>query len=116
RLWRAETGDPLTPPFRHFDAVLSARFGADMRNIVTVDITQHERLWKLPQDGRPPMELTRLARLLSGGTIVPSGANSHRPADSLRSVWEQQRAGRPSDFATSAEEIAAWHDFETEES
>ena len=49
--------------------------------------------------------------LLAGGKIASAGVSPSREG-SLESLWRRLRAKYPSEFRTSSEEIAAWHEFE----
>jgi len=116
RVWSAETGDPLTPAFRHFEAVLSARFSSDVRSILTVDNKRITRLWPLPVDERTLSELKSLAQMLSGGTVTPSGVIPSRQVTPSKILLDQHRSSHPTDFTTSDQSVAAWHDFQAQES
>jgi WD40 repeat protein len=116
RVWSAETGDPLTPPLQHIATLASAKFLSDGRCIVTSDGKGRFWKWDLPLDERPVDDLRRLGRLLSGTTVAPPGEAISPPSESLEALWRQLQTRYPSGFATSAEEIANWHEFEAEES
>ena len=116
RVWSAETGDPLTTPLRHLAAVKGARFLPGDRSIVTFDAQGNARLWELPLDRSPAAELKALAQVLSGGSPVSSAGSPPPTCESLQALWQRLRAKYPSDFTTSVEQIAAWHEFEADES
>jgi WD40 repeat protein len=115
RVWSAETGAPLTPPLRHLTPLFSAQFLPDGRSIVTGDKKGNVWIWALPSDQRPLEELARLAEVLSASKVA-SEQLSQSTAESLKRTWEQLRAVYPSDFSTSDEEIAAWHQRQADES
>jgi hypothetical protein len=94
----------------------NARFLADGRRIITTDEHGQSRLWELRTDDHPLDDLILMAGLLSGNSVTPAGQLSPVKSGSLETVWKQLRDKHPSDFVTSAEEIAAWHEFHAEES
>jgi WD40 repeat protein len=116
RVWSAETGDPLTPRLRHLQRLTAGRFLPDSRWIATSDLKGRAWLWEVPADERPVEDLRAVARLLSGDTFVASGASATQQTDQLKILWEGLRAKYPSDFTTSSEEIAAWHESEAAKS
>lgn len=116
RLWSATSGDPLTPPLRHLAKLVDARFLADGRGVITSDAEGNAWIWHLPVDGRPIEGFMLLARLLSGDTIAPSEGAGLWRMEPLQKVWQRLRAKYPRDFETSVEEIAAWHQFEAQDS
>jgi hypothetical protein len=61
-------------------------------------------------------DLRKLGRLLSGTTAAPPGETISPQSESLEALWRHLQTRYPSGFATSDEEVAAWHEFEAEES
>ncbi len=116
RVWSAETGDPLTPPMRHTAALVSARFLADGRRIVTSNRRGDAWIWRLPVDNRPVEDLAKLGRLLGGETLTAHNELNSTPVASLEALWRGLRTAYPADFTTTTSEIAAWHEFEAQES
>ena len=116
RIWSAETGDPLTPPLRHIATLDNATFLADGRWIVTSDGEGSFWKWNVPLDERPVNDLRKLGRLLSGTRIASAGEAVAPQLESLEALWRQLQGRYPSDFATSDQEVAAWHEFEAEKS
>ncbi len=115
RVWDAETGYPLTLPLRHFAPVISARFLADGRRIVTIDDHGHSWIWKLPVDNRSIEDLSLVGRLVSGG-IENFPRVATQPLESLETIWGRLVSKHRSDFTTIPAEIASWHDSQAEES
>jgi len=116
RVWNAETGDPLTPPLRHTAKLMSAKFLPDSRRIVTFDEQGASRIWELPVDNRPLCDLIAIARLLSGNTVTLPGQSPAQQPESLEASWRRLRTAYPSYFATSMKEMAAWHEFQANDS
>jgi WD40 repeat protein len=116
RVWSAETGDPMTPPLQHVAKLADAKFLTDGRRIVTSDGKGNFWKWDLPLDERPVDDLRKLGRLLSGTTVASPGEVSSPQSESPEALWRQLQTRYPSDFATSTEEVAGWHEFEAEES
>ena len=116
RIWNAETGDSLTPPLRHPLPLADARLlaGPDVV-LVSSDLRNNFWVWRLPVDGRPAAALANLAQLLSAQTVNSSGRLVSVPLETLRRLWVSLRTGYPSQFNTSNEEIAAWHEFQSED-
>jgi hypothetical protein len=115
RIWSSETGDPLTPPMRHLAPLATARFLLDGRQIVTTDLLGISRKWTLPVAEKPAEDLLKLARLLSGGTIMPSGELISPQPETPLEIWRQLRTRYPEDFATASQEIQAWQEFQAED-
>src|SRR5204862_8245317 len=111
RVWNSANGDALTPPLRHLSGLVSARFLADGGQIFTSDEEGKTRIWTLPVDERAANDLMSLARLLSGdsGTM---GQLLAPQSESLERTWRRLRSRYHSNFATSVEEIVAWHEFQ----
>jgi hypothetical protein len=116
RVWGAETGDPLTPPLRHVAMLADARFLADGRSIVTSDGNGSFWKWNLPLDERPVEDLKMFGRLLTGSTVAHLGEGRSPQAKSLEVLWRELQTRYPFSFVTSSAEVAAWHEFEAEES
>lgn len=115
RVWSAETGDPLTPPLRHLTPLTSAKFLPGDSRIVTSDETGNTWTWNLPSAGMPIEDIRKIAYLLSGNA-TSSGQSSSSQSESLQIIWQRLQAKYPSSFTTSPQEIAAWYEFEAEES
>jgi hypothetical protein len=73
-------------------------------------------VWTLPLETRPVEDLIKLARLLSGDRVGPASGLRLPHSESLKEIWAQLRARYASEFQVSDENIAAWHNFEAEES
>jgi hypothetical protein len=101
---------------RHLFPVITGRFCADGRNIITVDNRKAQRLWKLPLDERPVSELVTLAQLMSSGRVIVSGGAASPQLSWFKDVWNRQRASYPADFTTAHRETAAWHDVQAQDS
>jgi WD40 repeat protein len=114
RVWNPETGDPLTPPLRHVKKLTRASFLSDNRGIVTCDEAGNSWTWTLSADQRPVQDCVSLAKLLSGETSARSIEIGRQKAESVIKSWERMRREYPADFAASADEIAAWHEFQAE--
>ena len=61
-------------------------------------------------------DLKILGRLLSGSTVAAAGEAGSPQRESLEVLWRQLQERYPSDFATSDQEVAAWHESQAEES
>src|SRR5207247_411918 len=96
--------------------LVEAGFLPDGRRIVTSDEQGHAWIWKLPVDQRPADDLARLARVLAGDATTSSGGSAAPPSESLGTIWQQLLTKYPSDFTTSDQEIATWHEFEADDS
>jgi len=115
RVWSTETGDPLTPPLRHLTPLMSAKFLPGNSRIITSDETGDTWTWNLPSVGMPVEDIRKIACLLSGNATSSSQSSSSQ-SESFQIIWQQLRAKYPSSFTTSPQEIAAWYEFEAEES
>src|SRR5206468_11244257 len=73
-------------------------------------------IWNLPVEEKPAEDLRKLARLLSGDTVTPSGSVDSSGSQPLATIWKELRNKYPADFTTSTGEIAAWHQFEAQDS
>jgi WD40 repeat protein len=119
RVWSAESGDPLTPPLQHLEKPAEARFLPTGTQVVTADLKGQVWIWDLSIENKPVADCIRLARLLSGGSIIPRGQLSARRSESPESpltLWRQLRIQYSSDFTVSLPEIEAWHRFQAEDS
>jgi hypothetical protein len=107
RVWDARTGDPLTAALRHLHRLANAEFLSDDRSIVTAGAAGDAWKWELAVDERPVEDLLALAQLLSGS---PSPSAKAPPSE--ETLWKQLRSRYASDFTTSVQTVAAWHQFE----
>ena len=74
RVWDAQTGQPLTEPFRHGAKVCSAQFSPDGRQIVTASMDHTARVWDIGlAPSRCPAWLLQLAEALSGSRLSQQG-------------------------------------------
>jgi WD40 repeat protein len=112
RLWEAQSGEPLTPPLRSLTPLARAQFVADKTCVVTLDDRGSAQVWMLSLEQRPLATLRSLVRLLCSDTTSPSGG----APGSLEAVWQGLTRQYPADFVTAPQEIAAWHEFEAQES
>jgi eukaryotic-like serine/threonine-protein kinase len=94
RIWEAETGQPISPPLRHGQAVRFAVFGPDGYRVLTTCEDDRCRVWDVSPDARPAEDLVTLAELRSGhridrtGTVFPLGADEYmRRAETLRTKY-----------------------------
>jgi WD40 repeat protein len=115
RVWNAQTGDPLTPTLHHIAPFSKAMFLPDGGQIATTDGIGNSSIWKLPFDKKPVEDLIMLARLLSGNSVTPAGQLSPPESKSLLPIWHRLKTTYPSSFATSTDEIAAWHEYQAED-
>jgi eukaryotic-like serine/threonine-protein kinase len=113
RVWDAASGEPLTPPLRSPSPLARAAFLADQRHIVLVDETGSGQVRKLPVEPRSRATLLSLVRLLSGGS---SPGDAGAPTEPPETLWQRLRIEYPGDFATSMEDIAAWHELAAHDS
>jgi hypothetical protein len=116
RVWDAQSGEPLTAPLRSLSPLARAQFLADQSGIVTVDDQGGTQVWKLPVEQRPLSTLQSLVRLLSNDT-APASAGTPAPSpESQETLWQRLRTHHAADFAISPAELAAWHEFEAQDS
>src|SRR4026207_937134 len=87
RIWNAHTGEPLTPVLRHLYGLNSAFFVDRGRGIVTVDSRGIQRLWAIALNEKSLPELTSLAHLLTGGSVLSSDDPQSDQPDSLERQW-----------------------------
>ncbi len=114
RVWNAETGDPLTPPLWQLRTPETAAFASNNFTIVTANSrTNATWIWHLSEDQRPVSDLVSLARLLSGGMTAGS---SETPPESLDAIWKNLRIKYPLSFATTTNDLVAWHERQVQES
>lgn len=116
RVWNAETGDPLTPPLYQLIPLVSARFLAGKKSVLTVEEGGKTRVWKLPEDNRPVEDLISIAALLSANAVALNAGLDSAQIEPLESIWQRLRFRYPSQFETTVEEVATWHQFQAEES
>jgi WD40 repeat protein len=116
RVWSSETGEPLTPRLRHLQRLTGGRFLPGCRWIATSDQKGQAWLWEAPLDERPVEDLGAVAHLLSGSRPASARTSASSKEESLESLWRRLRAKYPSDFMTSSDEIAAWHELEAAKS
>jgi WD40 repeat protein len=116
RLWSTGIGYPLTPPLLHHSSVKEAKLLPDRGSLVTLDMQGRAWIWRLTLDQRPFKDLVRLARLLSGETVVPSSHPDSVSGESLMETWNQLRTRYPADVTVSDEQVANWYDFQADES
>jgi len=116
RVWSPETEDPLTPPLRHHLPVFGVKFLGDKYHLLTSGTHGKAWVWQLPHETRPAVDLIRLSRLLSGDRPAPAVGLSQPNSESLQETWRQLRTRYTNQFQLSPQEVAAWHEFEAEES
>jgi WD40 repeat protein/tetratricopeptide (TPR) repeat protein len=98
RVWEADTGDPITPPFVYPFAVEDAAFDANGRLLVACQGTVEEYgsavrlgLWDLAVAADGDGSLVRRALLLSGRRL--DGAPVALDAAEYRQAWDASREG-----------------------
>ena len=116
RVWDAQSGEPLTPPLRNLTPVARAGFLADQRHLFMADDQGKAQVSNLLMDQRPLPELLSIARLLSDGLLAGNGGPPGPSPESLETLWHRLQTQYPAAFATSPEQIAAWHEFEAQDS
>jgi WD40 repeat protein len=100
RVWDAATGQPVTPPLRHLGRVARVNFGPDGRHLVTASGNRQSgrgevRVWQLPAEDRPVVELIELSELLSAGCIDANGGFHLLDAGAFRAGWQAWRSRHP---------------------
>ncbi|MFO1486846.1 MAG: protein kinase [Verrucomicrobiota bacterium] len=114
RIWSAATGEPLTPPLRQAAMLSKACFAFDRRSLLTWDVSQAVRTWRLPTTEDSLDQLQRLAFLLNGGTVTPVGAAGTIPPDASKSIWDSLQTNRLAHTQITPGQIKAWHAFQIE--
>jgi WD40 repeat protein len=111
RVWSAANGDPLTPPFRLLDMVSDAWFLPGNSFVVTRWGMNVCSTWPLRIEDKPVADLVAMADLLSGGGSDTGQTFLSNPAR-VKEAWTRLRSKYPSDFSSSPQELAQWHDLE----
>jgi WD40 repeat protein/serine/threonine protein kinase len=115
RIWESETGDPIASSLPGLLSFFDARFLPDDRTIAISDKREAVWQWKLPVDPSPLEDLSAIARLLSGSSDAAQGTSTSRKPEPLELTWQRLASRHPSDFTVSAEQVAAWHEFQATE-
>jgi tetratricopeptide (TPR) repeat protein len=89
--------------------VLVAEFSPDGRRIATGSYTGGGLLWTLEPDRHSVDELERLAQVLSGTRVDAGGAAVALRTEEFRAAYEDLRRRDPEVFASSRDQVAAWH-------
>jgi WD40 repeat protein len=116
RIWDAESGEPLTPPLHSLSSLAQATFLANQSSIATVNDEGGTQVWSLVVEQRPLSTLLSMVRLLSSNTGPEATGPRARPSEPLVTIWERLRTQYPADFATTREEVAAWHELQAQDS
>jgi WD40 repeat protein len=112
RVWDAQSGAPLTPYLPHIIPLQDVRFWEG--HLITSGRT-NSWIWTLENDTRPAEDLSRLARMLTAGTVTPSGRLRRFSSESFLSDWETLRKRYSSNFTVSPAQVLAWHQHQAED-
>jgi WD40 repeat protein len=112
RVWNADTGDPVTPPLRHQDAVDFAAFSHDARWVVTTSRDRTARVWDAstgqPITGGLAMEgPVDSARFIPGDRFLQTLC--HTENDGAIATWELKPDPRPAKELVSLAESLSLH-------
>ncbi len=114
RVWDAESEEPLTPPLPHPAALWAGMFLTDHAFLVAnsefFSLSRSKNiswLWRLEPDAHPVEDLTLLAQVLSGKAVAASPGQT--APEAWFAAWQKLKAKYPVDFATTRDELMAWH-------
>src|ERR1043165_258238 len=105
RLWDAESGEPLGPPFPH-PCSLSRGVFISREDFLTFNKEGDAWLWKVKSNLFPIEDLTLLAQVLNG---TLENNNEERSSKKLFLAWRDLKARYPEQFTTTDQELLAWH-------
>ena len=91
QVWDAETGEPVSPAFKHTDHVIFVAFREHGNQLVTVSADAVIRLWTL-DDGTPSERLIHLARATSGQRIDSNGTAVVLMPREIEAEWNAANA------------------------
>jgi WD40 repeat protein len=117
RVWRRDRGEPLTPPLRLRFPQTDVRFIAgDKKLVVTTGKAPNIQtwIWELPTEKRTAEEIEVLAHFLNGTIYHPPAESGSASAKSLEEVFLRLKAQDPKLFATTTEDLLAWHQTEAD--
>jgi WD40 repeat protein/tetratricopeptide (TPR) repeat protein len=107
-LWQVPTGERVAPPLPHREEVLHVAFGPGGL-LVTSGADGVARLWDLAPDARPPDDLTKLARLLSGARLDDTRGVTPLDPAAVADLWRELRQASPEEFTAAGAAMLAWH-------
>jgi len=117
--WDLASSEPLTPPRRAAESRGSRGDEAHLRiQLPTSDFAPEQSLLtsaateEMLPDNRPVEDLVSLARMLAVGRIDAGGNLVPLELNELKGAWTTLRQKYPKQFASTPEEIAAWHQRE----
>ncbi len=111
RVWDSTTGEAITPPLRHTGVMLTAVLTPDGQSVITGSELEGEtlRLWRLPRDRRPAVDLVRLSELLSCQRLDPQTGVAALPSRALHATWQDLRARYPAEFRVTRDQERGWY-------
>jgi WD40 repeat protein len=90
QLWDSTAFEPLLGPQFHQDAVIGAGISSDRRSIVTAGLDLRVRLWPIPRTPLSYRQADRLARVVSGHAVDPTGTVVALSPDEIARLWREQ--------------------------
>jgi WD40 repeat protein len=106
--WDAETGESLGPPVRFAARVFTAGVSPDGRWLLALSDRRELYFTDLTGGVTSARELTRLARLVSGQTVVRT-VMSNVPPDVLEADWREVRRSDPGQLTSTSGMRSHWH-------
>lgn len=98
RIWDATRGDVVAQFSTGSNRVSCVAFSPDGKRLLAASWDGTAAIWPLPMELRPVEDLRRLAGLLAGRRIDPSGTLDRLDAAAIRQAWQTLKAKYPDAF------------------